>query len=57
MWVEEGIGKYNSGRICNRVKVNEYPWMTLLFITILDGYKTRCGGSLIANQWVVSVAH
>ena len=37
-------------------KVNEYPWMTLLTIT-RGGVDIRCGGSLIADQWVVSAAH
>ena len=38
------------------VKVNEYPWIALLRI-VMNGKTFRCGGSLVASQWIVTAAH
>ena len=38
------------------VKVNEYPWLARLRI-VWPGDSFRCGGSLVASQWIVTAAH
>eukprot|EP00091_Calanus_sinicus_P005670 TRINITY_DN16161_c0_g1_i1.p1 TRINITY_DN16161_c0_g1~~TRINITY_DN16161_c0_g1_i1.p1 ORF type:complete len:245 (-),score=25.13 TRINITY_DN16161_c0_g1_i1:174-908(-) len=43
----------------DNTEVNEYPWMVLIYLTKSKevGDEYSCGGSLIADQWVVSAAH
>ena len=48
-----------EGRIVGGVPVleNEWPWIAQLTIDLGDGQERQCGGSVIANRWVISAAH
>ncbi|XP_053692034.1 phenoloxidase-activating factor 3-like [Sabethes cyaneus] len=49
-------GKHSSERIAfgKKAQVFEYPWMALL---LDDNQEIRCGGSLIAESYVLTAAH
>ncbi|CAG5104716.1 Oidioi.mRNA.OKI2018_I69.chr1.g1478.t1.cds [Oikopleura dioica] len=47
------------GKIVGGVQVleNEWPWIAQLKFDLNDGQERLCGGSVIANRWVISAAH
>ena len=36
---------------------NEFPWQAFIQVEMFSGNIFACGGSLIADQWVLTAAH
>jgi secreted trypsin-like serine protease len=36
---------------------NEFPWQALIKVEMTNGENVLCGGSLIADQWILTAAH
>ena len=36
---------------------NEFPWQAIIQVEFVSGSYALCGGSLIADQWVLTAAH
>ncbi len=53
-----GNSKINS-RIVGGVETlpNEYPWQAYLQMEMMSGKYYACGGSLIADRWVLTAGH
>ncbi|CBY23669.1 unnamed protein product [Oikopleura dioica] len=53
------LSNSQEGRIVGGVEAgdNSWPWMVRLQLFDKHGMTTSCGGSVIANRWVLSAAH
>merc|ERR1719419_1577459 len=50
-------GKKKDERIVGgaETEINEWPW--IVSMTFPDGVRHKCGGTLVASEWIVTAAH
>ena len=58
-YCSEGDNGFGSGRIIGGTYASRNSWPSTVAIRVLsaDGSEHQCGGTIIANHWVVTAAH
>ena len=58
-YCSEGENGFGSSRIVGGVYATQHSWPSIVNLRVKDGAGSdhQCGGTIIANHWVVTAAH